>query len=322
MKTIKQWRSAPLLLLAAGLLPSGVAHAKGPATPAAGTPAAGTPAAPAASAAPAAEAPTNGESETSKSPGELCSAAYERTQTEKLAGHYVAAKAAALECSQLVCNSAIVQECVHFYSALESETPTLVFSARKAEGGELTDVRVEMDGKVVAQQITGRPITVDPGLHNFVFVHPKRGLLRLAETARVGDKARVVEVTFKDPNAKVASTGEQAAPAKKGGVPVMTWVLGGVGVVALGSFVYFRTSGVNDYNELNDTCSPACNPDDVDPIRKKFTYSYISLGVGAASIAGAAAFYFAGRSGGSGPSVQATVTPRGDGAMAGLKATF
>src|SRR6188768_2398697 len=318
MKTMNQpCRSAAALLIIAGLFPPGIAQAKGPATPA--SPAAGaTPsnAAPAAGDSPAAQP------EPAKAPGEQCSAAYERTQTEKLAGHYVAASAAALECSQLVCNSAIVQECVHFYSALESETPTLVFSARKSEGGELTDVRVEMDGKVVAQQITGRPITVDPGLHNFVFVHPKRGLLRLAETARVGDKARVVEVTFKDPNAKVASTGEQAAPAKKGGVPVMTWVLGGVGVVALGSFVYFRTSGVNDYNELNDTCSPACNPDDVDPIRKKFTYSYISLGVGAASIAGVAAFYFAGRSGDSGPSVQATVTPRGDGAMAGLKATF
>src|SRR6188768_2413509 len=268
MKTTKQWRSAPLLLLAAGLLPSGIAHAKGPAAAAAP---------PASAAAPAAEA-SGAESE-AKSPGELCSAAYERTQTEKLAGHYVAAKAAALECSQLVCNSAIVQECVRFYSALEGETPTLVFSARKAEGGELTDVTVEMDGKQVAKQITGRPIAVDPGLHNFVFVHPKRGLLRLAETARVGDKARVVEVTFKDPNAKVVTPGEPAAPAKKGGVPVMTYVLGGVGAVALGTFVYFRMTGVNDYNELNDTCSPGCDPALADPIRDKFTYSYISLGV-------------------------------------------
>ena len=56
------------------------------------------------------------------------------------------------------------------------------------------------------------------------------------------------------------------------------------------------------------------------PIRNKFTYSYVSLGVGIASLAGAAAFYFAGRSGG--PSVQASVAPRSDGAMAGLKTTF
>src|SRR6478736_7514414 len=263
-------RPTAALLIAAGLLPSSLALTKsaaaaGPNAPAAApAPAAGAPAAPAADAAKPAEG------EAPKSAAETCSAAYERTQTEKLAGHYVAASAAALECSQLQCNSAIVQECVRFYSALESETPTVVFSARKAEGGELTDVRVEMDGKKVADTITGRPFALDPGPHNFVFVHQKRGLLRLNETARVGDKARVLEVTFADPNAKPGAPKDAAAAEKKGGVPVATWVLGGIGVAALGAFTYFRLSGVNDYNSLNDSCSPNCNPDDVDPIRKKF----------------------------------------------------
>src|SRR6186713_2637634 len=192
-------RSASALLLVASLLPSGIVHAKGPAAAPAAPAPAPSPAAPAVADA----SPAQGEAQPSAS--ESCSAAYERTQTEKLAGHYVAASAAALECSQLQCNSAIVQECVRFYGALEAETPTLVFSARKAEGGELTDVRVEMDGKVVAEQITGRPFATDPGPHNFVFIHKKRGLLRLSETARVGDKARVIEVTFADPNAKTAA---------------------------------------------------------------------------------------------------------------------
>jgi hypothetical protein len=316
----KHLRSASALLIAAGLLPSSIAHAKGPTAPASPAPSpAASPTPTATAAAPATGDSPHAEPEAQKSPGELCSAAYERTQTEKLAGHYVSASAAALECSQIQCSSAIVQECMRFYSALEAETPTLVFSARKGEGGEVTDVRVEMDGKVIAQQITGRPISVDPGPHNFVFVHPKRGLLRLSETARVGDKARVLEVTFPDPNAKTKS-GEPGAPPPSGGVPVMTYVLGGLGVVALGGFVYFRVSGTNDYNSLNDSCSPGCNPDDVDPIRKKFTYSYVSLGVGIASVAGAAAFYFAGRGGGS--SVQASIAPRSDGAMTALKLTF
>jgi len=318
----KHCRSTAALLIAAGLLPSSVAFAKPtPAAPAQAPAAEPSPApSPTAPAADTAAQPA----EPPKSAGELCSAAYERTQTEKLAGHYVAASAAALECSQLQCNSAIVQECVRFYSALESETPTLVFSARKAEGGELTDVRVEMDGKVVAEQITGRPFATDPGPHNFVFIHPKRGLLRLSETARVGDKARVLEVTFADPNAKVSGANKDAAaPAQPGGVPVMTYVLGGVALVGFGAFAYFRVSGVSDYNSKNsDTgCSPNCSPDDVDPIRKKFTYSYVSLGVGAAAAVGAAAFYFVGRSSG-GNTVQAGITPRTDGALAGLKATF
>jgi len=84
-------------------------------------------------------------------------------------------------------------------------------------------------------------------------------------------------------------------------------------------------TGVNDYNAANAPdseggCSPYCSPEVVDPIRDKFTYSYVSLGVGIASVAGAAAFYFAGRGGGS--SVQASIAPRSDGAMTALKVTF
>lgn len=306
-------RALIALWSAVSVLPAGVAHAKGPEAPA------------------AAAAPAPSESADAKpaepaqppSPGEICSAAYERAQTEKLAGHYVAASAAALECSQLMCNSAIVRECERFYSALEQDTPTLVFSARKAEGGELTDVRVEMDGQLVAEQITGRPYALDPGSHTFVFTHPQRGAQQITETARVGDHARVLEVTFVDPLAK--SGGVSAPPPARakhrGGVPAMSYVLGGVGVVALGSFVYFRASGVSDYNEYNSTCSPFCRQDDVDAVRQKFLFSYVSLGVGIASIAGAGVVYLL-RPYRDGGAIEASIVPRGDGALAGVRTTF
>lgn len=301
--SFKPRRRAAALLLTASLLPTSVLRAQSAA-----------PAGPA----PDADAPK-------PTPGELCSAAYERSQTEKVAGHYIAARAAALECSQIQCNPAIVRECEHFYESLEADTPTLVFSARKAEGGELIDVRVDMDGKLASERITGRPQAVDPGPHDFVFIHPQRGRVQLSETARVGDHARVIEVVFKDPNAKAADTavgpaGPHALGPRR--VPVMSFVLGGVGVAALGAFTYFRISGVKDYNQLNADCSPQCSPEDVDPIRRKFTLSYVSLGVGLASLAGAGLFYVLAPRRDAAPEVQAGIVPRGDGAVAGVKATF
>jgi hypothetical protein len=261
--------------------------------------------------------------------GEHCSAAYERSQVEKNAGHYVAARAAALECSQLQCNTAIVRECVRLYESLEQDTPTLVFSARKAEGGELIDVRVEMDGKLAAEQITGRPFAVDPGPHEFVFIHPQRGRKQVSETARVGERARVIEVTFVDPDAPappdMTPPPLAAAPPparRSGGIPVMTYVLGGVGVLGLGGFVLFRVSGVNDYNEYNRTCSPACNPSDVDAVRQKFTFSYISLGVGIAGITGAGLVWALSPKREGGSQVQAHLVPRSDGATVGLRTRF
>ncbi len=302
------WRSVLAFLAVASFLPARTARAEEPSTP----PSPGE-------TQPAVPAPT---------PGELCSAAYERSQTERQAGHYVAATAAALECSQLQCNTAIVRECVRMYESLEKDTPTLVFSARKAEGGELVDVRVEMDGKVAAEQITGRPFAVDPGPHEFVFSHPERGRQRVSQTARVGDHARVLEVTFVDPRAKPAPllppvTPDPAPRAKRSsGIPVMTYVLGGVGVVAAGSFFYFRTRGVDAYNEYNTTCSPRCNPGDVDAVRRDFMVSYVSIGVGTAALAGAALIWVLAPSRDSGSDVQASIAAHGDGAMAGLRTRF
>src|SRR6185369_16103512 len=122
---------------------------------------------------------------------------------------------------------------------------------------------------------------------------------------------RVLEVSFADPLAKPGTVG--AVPtrrAQRRGVPVMTYVMGGVGVVALGSFVYFRVRGVNDYNDYNATCSPTCAQDNVDAVRQKFLLSYVSLGVGVASVAGAGLIFLLapGRDGGS---VQASIAPRG-----------
>lgn len=276
--------------------------------------------APAGSGAPPSASPSTPSAPTSES----CSAAYERSQTEKIAGHYVAATAAALECSQLGCNPAIVRECNRFYEQLQQDTPTLVFSARKGEGGELTEVRVEMDGKVVVEQIDGRPFALDPGPHEFAFIHPKRGRMELSETARVGDHARVVEVTFADPNAPPPTApGAAAADVKPGpAVPVMTYVLGGVGILGLGSFALFRVSAVSDYNDYNANCSPQCNPADIDAVKRKFMISYASLGVGIAGVVGAGLVFALTPRHAGGKEVTASVVPHRDGALVGLKAKF
>jgi hypothetical protein len=271
---------------------------------------------------------TPGTAPAAPSPGAQCAAAYEQAQTDKLAGHYVSATAAALACSQIECNQAIVRECLQLYEKLEQETPSFVFAARKGEGGELIDVRVDMDGKVISEQITGRPFKVDPGPHEFVFSHPQRGRMQTNATARVGERARVVEVTFADPNAKPAPAPLAPAPVPaapqaepKRGVPVMTYVLGGIGLAAAGSFLYFRLTAVSDYNDYNATCAPTCNPDDVDAVRTKFLISNVSLGVGIASLAGAGLVYAFGRGGGD-KRVEASITPRADGAMAGVRTRF
>ena len=262
------------------------------------------------------------------STGASCEASYEKAQTDRVAGHYISASSSALACSQIQCNQAIVRECMRLYESLQQDTPTLVFAAQKGEGGELIDVKVEMDGKQVAERITGRPMAVDPGPHQFAFIEPTRGRIETTESARVGDHARVIQVTFPDPNAKNpppgepgAATPDQASAKKSHAIPPMTFVLGGVGVVGLATFAYFRVSGVGDYNHYNSTCSPECNPNDIDKVRTKFTASYVALGVGVAGVAGAALVFVLSRTG-EHASTEARVEPLAGGAMARLRTTF
>jgi hypothetical protein len=137
----------------------------------------------------------------------------------------------------------------------------------------------------------------------------------------------VIEAMFEDPLArKKAATkpGSPAAPAaaeRSGGIPVMSYVLGGVGVLGMVGFVGMRMSAVSDYNDYATTCSPACTPNDVDAVGSKFMLSYVSLGIGAASLAGAALVFVL--DGGAGKrEVQASVAPSSDGAVVRLRTRF
>lgn len=232
-----------------------------------------------------------------------CAEAYEKAQTDRLAGEYLAALEAARSCSQLECNAAIIRECMKLYESLDAEVPTLVLAAKGADGSELTNVRVTADGQPLLDSLDGKPVSLNPRAYVFRFEAEGLPPVEVQQTARVGEKHRIVEVVLATPEqlaaaaaATSATTSPQAPPRpvivrRKRPVPLATYLLGGTGVVALGAFGYLRVSGIADYNEMNADCSPTCSPDDVDPIRSKFRLSFVALGVGAAALSGAAALY-------------------------------
>ena len=67
--------------------------------------------------------------------------------------------------------------------------------------------------------------------------------------------------------------------AKEGSI-VPALVVGGIGVLALGSFAIFGLGGKSDVNNLENTCKPHCAESDVDKARTKLIIADISLGVG------------------------------------------
>ncbi len=68
--------------------------------------------------------------------------------------------------------------------------PSIVFQVKDNAGTDLTGVRVAIDGRALAEKLTGTAIAVDPGEHRFVFEAEGMPALERTVIVREGEKAR------------------------------------------------------------------------------------------------------------------------------------
>jgi hypothetical protein len=222
-----------------------------------------------------------------------CEQSYDLAQRDHAAHKHLAARDEARACTAFECNAAISAECMKLYELIQSELPSLVFSAHDPDGKELFDVQVTLDGKPALANLDGSAFELDPGIHTVRFEAKNQPPVETTLAARIGDHNRLVDVTIGQPKPKPAAP-PPVAPApisppsveKHSGPPAVAYVLAGGGVVALGIFGYLQLRAHGDYNDLVDTCKPTrtCDPASVDAVRSKVQLSYIPLGIGIAAI--------------------------------------
>jgi hypothetical protein len=165
-----------------------------------------------------------------------------------------------------------------------------VFSA-KANGEDVTDVKVLLGDEVLAESLDGRAVQMDPGTHSFVFESAKHGQKEAKVVIKEGQKAQSVEVEFA-PDAPIAAattngaepSGDSISTDDASGRRTIAYVLAGVGAVGLGGFAYFGLSGKSEQDGLDCADTKTCSDEDLDPIKKKYLYADISLGVGVISL--------------------------------------
>src|SRR5439155_8312448 len=115
----------------------------------------------------------------------------------------------------------------------------------KDDKGYVFDVTVTMDGAVVATQLDGKPIDIDPGAHVFRFVHGNNPPVEQQIIVHAGEKGRSVTASWVTPKATPPPGSETSARREAPEVPMerpvpkAAYVLGGVGVLGLGAFTYF-----------------------------------------------------------------------------------
>ncbi len=218
---------------------------------------------------------------------ETCATAADQAQQSRDDGKYRRAREQMIVCARDVCPGPIKRDCLEWLRQLDELAPTVVFAAKEGDK-DLTDVKVSMDGTQVADHLDGKPVPVDLGKHTFKFDHG--GQTQVSEVViGAGQKGRNISVTFggaaPPPGGGGGGGGGSDSGGDKGGGGgslVPAFIVGGIGVVALGSFAFFGLKGKSEVDDLQG-CKPHCTQDQVDSARTKLIVADISLGVGVAA---------------------------------------
>ncbi len=218
---------------------------------------------------------------------EQCAAAADQAQQLRDEGKYRRAREQMLICARDVCPGPIKSDCGKWLTEVDRDAPTVVLGAKDSKG-DLTDVKVSIDGVQLQEKLDGKPVLVDSGEHTFKFelkdgqVQEQKVLLRAAE------KARAITVNFQG-GGPAGDAGKPPDGDKGGGGSlVLPIALGAVAVLGLGSFAIFGITGKGEVDDLQQ-CKPHCEQSNVDSARTKLIIADISLGVGI--VAGAVAAY-------------------------------
>src|SRR6266481_3987270 len=98
-----------------------------------------------------------------------CVAAYEQAQLLRGQGQLRAAKDQLMVCTQSRCPKVVTHDCAQWMSEIDTDTSTIVISAKDEQGRELTNVRVKADGVKILDSLDGKAVPIDPGPHVFRF---------------------------------------------------------------------------------------------------------------------------------------------------------
>ncbi len=219
---------------------------------------------------------------------EQCATAADQAQQLRDEGKYRRARDQLLVCARDVCPTPIKRDCLEWLTQVETTAPTVVFGAKDGSK-DLSEVKVYVDGAAVTERLDGKPVQMDLGKHTVKFEY--QGQTREEEVIiGAGLKNRNVTVTFGAPAPAGTAAGLSpttvSPPEEKGkaGSIVPALIVGGIGVVALGSFAVFGLGGKSDVDNLEKTCKGSCAQSDVDAASSKLLIADISLGVGVVAL--------------------------------------
>lgn len=236
---------------------------------------------------------------------EKCAASLLHAKQLGDSGRLRAALAQFPQCTLSECDEAIRKECNQLLDAATLRVPQVVFDVKDGQGVDAHDVRVSMDGELLASKIDGKPIVVDPGVHRIAIQIPGQPTQVRDYTFSDYEQDRLETISFMASN--ISSPAEKAPAVDKRGdastsalsqQETTALIVGGAGVasIALGGVFAMRASSRRTEAESvcpsRNDCSSQFGTDRWNESHQWTTAAQIAVTLGVATIAGGAVLWW------------------------------
>jgi hypothetical protein len=227
---------------------------------------------------------------------EACSNAYTLGQEERLAGHLYSAQKQFDLCADPSCPRAIVSDCERWTREVVLDLPTVLITATTTSGQPMAGLKVTVDGAAISPGQLLRPFVLDAEQHVLRFEAPGYEPLEIEPSLRARDHEVPISAVLRPialvarPSSNVASTAHASTPGR--GLPVTALSFAGIGVVALGTSVFFGVKAKNEYDDLKASCAPSCDSSQASSVHTKAVVSDVALTTSVVAFGAAAYFYF------------------------------
>lgn len=245
---------------------------------------------------PEAQAP---QGDTLPTPEQECMRAHEQAQVLRLDSNLTQSRSALKACSLEVCPAVIQRDCVRWLDEVSTQIPTVVFEAI-TESGAAQRVTVRQGDQVLARELDGRPLAMNPGYYEFTFELPGQVPKLVAVLLKQGEKNRLVSVDFRHPpNPSTTAThlGPPATPpappvaVSSRPTPTSVYAFAGLSLVGAGAATVLGINTKEQEDRAYDDCAPSCPEDRVDSVEHWALATDIAIGVAAVSAVTAVVLY-------------------------------
>jgi hypothetical protein len=195
-------------------------------------------------------------------------------------------------CALATCPAVVQSDCANWLDSVERTLPTVVVTAKDGTGLDLVDVRVSVDGALLAPRIDGLAVPMNAGLHVFHFESSGRPALDRDVLVKEGEKNQEVGVVLGPSVAAPSSTASSAevsgGPSGSGWGESIGWGIGGVGVVGLLVGAVAGLVAVADKGSAHCDAHDVCDRGSVDAIKNAALVSDVGWVAGGVLLVGGA----------------------------------